>query len=631
MASLLFKLFQTMPLAAVVDGLLPDARLGEIAGWVQCHLDPVDFAVDPPVPSDAQISATSEGRSLPIWGYSMDTAGAGVSKVTCRVRGDEFKQYVVLDRVDFGCTPRDDPKGFARSVRVRRHGREFELPLTEQFRLMTFGTVGAVQDSHTAAFFPLEARHDPAFVLVYAYDILPITGELMSLRDDRHPEKAAIDGLLTTCLMLNQVTADDERDARAYLYSDDLWHPSPTTGGDELAELLAASAGLPGLGAIVGGAVETVGITPTRVLVALCFTPCKERDDYVPGHILGANVVGMGRLYPHIMVIGTEPLEEVHTAIRLARPKQTTIVGGHVCGCGEMLTEIGSGLWTDANEGNEMGEFFSAMPLPFWNNIFNYYVIDPDLHPATADKRIPMVRRGAAYRDKVDATIVARDASSTDGALTDAYPENAGRIQKAARQGAFDNIHLAPRMRVTAKLAKATSCGSMVEFTTPEEWKMDKIAMAPFCAHDCFHMHFRWSAGGGPEQPILGWNAISPYVEPEAPMVPMNHDIDVLLLNKHSYMVIDTAFDAPADVWQIHMYPGCGYALTTRFAADLAPGVAMVADGFNLRLFDERGTLVGGWALLYWRLRYYVVLDGKGSFEVRERVVTHDLQRAMEF
>lgn len=51
--------------------------------------------------------------------------------------------------------------------------------------------------------------------------------------------------------------------------------------------------------------------------------------EHVPGHILGIDVVGMGRLYPHIMVVATDPLERVHTAIRFWRPDVRERVAVH--------------------------------------------------------------------------------------------------------------------------------------------------------------------------------------------------------------------------------------------------------------------------------------------------------------
>ncbi|MFO0618105.1 MAG: hypothetical protein U0414_36270 [Polyangiaceae bacterium] len=635
MASLLFKLFQTMPLSPALEQIRPTGHyLGDISGLISCAIDPVNYGYNAPKPTEDDVDHANEGDTLPIWSWDLDTLLAAVTNIRCRVRGDEFKQYVVLNQLDFGCTPSNEPTGFARSVRVERAGREFELPLEERFRLSTFATSGMWQQWHANPLFPLESRHDPSFVVAYAYDIVPVTGEVISLRDDDHPEKAAVDDLLTTCLMLNTIKSDDERDAFRSLFADDLWHPSPVPDAS-MDPVIDAASMIPGLGAVVGDAVQTLGISPTRVLVALCFTVCRERDDYVPGHILGMGVVGMGRLYPHIMVVATDPLERVHTAIRFRRPPETEIVGGHVCGCGEMLTDIGSGLWTDANEGNEMGHPLGAPPLPFWNNIFNYFLPDPDVHPATSGRRISMVRHELGPREVVDTGLVERVVPAMGSIFPTVYPERSGRITKVARQAGFDNVHLAPRMRVRQPIATAITPRpsapaelARTAFTTNEEWKMDRIVMAPFCAHDCFHLHARWTGVVGEETHVFGWSASAPYSQPEAPMVPPNHDVDIFFMGPNAFMYIDTAFDAPTDLWQVACYPGAGYALTARAA--VGEGKTMTATDDEQWFEDSKGSPLGGWALFYWKLRYYFVLNDDGTFDVRERVAVHDPAKAMD-
>lgn len=628
MASLVEKLFETMPLTGVFHHLSPTGwPIGGIAGRIRCTVDPIGYMYDPPKPSQDAVDDAHDGDTLSIWGWKNDPGSPCVEDITCRVRGDDFKQFVVLDRLDFGCAPASDPMGFTYAVRVQRGGREFELPLEQRFRLMTFTTGGGRIVAGKSPLFPLESMHDPSFVHVFAYDIAPITGELMALRDDGHPEADAIDTMLLNCLALNDLTADDPRNALEVLFADDLWHPSPIPAADAVIDPLTAVAvgvGLGGLAAVVGDAVQSVGVRPTRVLVALCFTACKERDDYVPGHLMPfLGVVGMARLYPQILTAATDPLEKVHSAIRFMRPARTTVRDGHQCGCGEMLTDIGTGLWTDNNAGNALGESLAGPPLPFWCNIFNYYAVDPDADPALTGRRIRMVRSDLGYREQTDAAIISRELGPVDGAFVLAHPERSGRVTKVPRQAEFDNIHLAPRMRVRAKIDWAMIGSRRTLFTRPEDWKMDRVVMAPFCAHDCFHMHTRWSAIVGAETHVNGWNATGPYAESQAPMVPTNHDVDLVITGPASFVYADTATDAPASVWQVACYHGAGYGVKVGAAVESAN---LTTEVFNDDMFvDENNNRAMGWALFYWRLRYYFVQnpDNPNIFEVRERVAIH--------
>ena len=52
---------------------------------------------------------------------------------------------------------------------------------------------------------------------------------------------------------------------------------------------------------------------------------------------------------------------------------------------------------------------------------------------------------------------------------------------KLPRQGAFDNVHIAPQMEVSLSVPVLGGLPSTA------------VSMAPICAHDCFHMHWRWS------------------------------------------------------------------------------------------------------------------------------------------
>src|SRR5262249_21763953 len=75
-----------------------------------------------------------------------------------------------------------------------------------------------------------------------------------------------------------------------------------------------------------------VNIAPTWVIVAFGLTTCKERADFEPGQVLGA-----GRIYPHVMVTCNQGASELGCQISVVRPSHTMSMPGS-----EMLPDIGA-------------------------------------------------------------------------------------------------------------------------------------------------------------------------------------------------------------------------------------------------------------------------------------------------
>lgn len=96
-------------------------------------------------------------------------------------------------------------------------------------------------------------------------------------------------------------------------------------------------------------------------------------------------------------------------------------------------------------------------------------------------------------------------------------------VDKAHRQGDFDNIHTHARMMA------ADTCGN-------------EQVHAPFCGHSCVHQHWRWSniasngALGGRGWQYRGWSSASPrskskpFGTNDAPLIPPNQRLNFAIL-----------------------------------------------------------------------------------------------------
>jgi hypothetical protein len=337
------------------------------------------------------------------------------------------------------------------------------------------------------------------------------------------------------------------------------------------------------------------------------------------------------------MVIATSALARVDAAVRIRRPATTTMLdhgldpnaAHHQSEHDEMLPTIKGLLIGDANKGNVVLQNLPGAPgpVPTWASMFTYYVVDPYADPKIGDKLLPVVRRskrlvrnlvGGVDRDCDD--ITAWQHKHPVNGIT-----NRMRVLKRERQGYFDNIHLAPRMRVKDPInsvdlyaAVAPTAPYAHAAVGPAEmaaWKMNEVAMAPFCAHDCFHTHWRWSDNHNNEEGTWGWGPVQPHKEVGAPMVPENQDVFIQLLGHAEFSYIAQAHEVPKDVWQPFCHHGSAYGVSIGSPMILARRTVHHADEMT---FNAKGSLLrvdgDGWALFYWRLRYRLVADGTKSF-----------------
>jgi hypothetical protein len=308
---------------------------------------------------------------------------------------------------------------------------------------------------------------------------------------------------------------------------------------------------------------HVVARTLARVIVCLEFVCCGPRADWDP-----KNAVEAARVYPRIFIRSNVTLQSIAGQVHLTRPAEVS--SQHWGHCNR---EIKQGFFTDQNIPLEKMRWF---PDIHWDHLFSYYDLDPSSDEFTV----------------VDPLADARSVSS-EGIELVAYGRKnplplegyeTMSISKARRQGAFDNIHMAPTMK--------------------SAWRPDAehIVMAPVCVHDCFHTHWRWGANISDARHIRGWDDRLPYSVAGAPMVPLNQKVKVVAdqLPKQSnvngptlhYIVSIDRPASPSDGWQILMHHGSAYAYRTSYSWFGAPA------GIVNSIF--------GWAEFYWDLRYFV-------------------------
>lgn len=318
---------------------------------------------------------------------------------------------------------------------------------------------------------------------------------------------------------------------------------------------------------------STQAAPPLRVLVCMTLGCAKERNDFEPGEVLGA-----ARLMPHLMLVSNLPVDSMEATVTLAREPTTPHTRMEK---EEMTSRISSAFFTDRN-----GNFH---PYPAWDNLFDYYWIDPPVNT-----EVKVVRSDRPGIRKRSGLIKELKLGSSRGSSYIAGQEPRD-IEKVPRQGEFDNIHMAPKMKLPASVV-----GKI-----PSGWPRE-VTMAPFCVHDCFHVHWRWGKGRvdklNPKW-VRGWEGDTPYRTAGAPMVAPNQDVTLKMLSPVCLAYTATIHEPVAGRWQIVMHHGAAYALTYTPTATIAQyGV----DGLTADLPGEDGD-EGAWALFYWHLRYQFV------------------------
>jgi hypothetical protein len=680
MPSLMQLLLDTMPLAAVENTLKSQyhfttpppialqAAVGKyvrpILRFIPNGVAPGDLSPhSPPAPSATKISAidalekvegfgfaptvagvelaplspTGFHQAQSIWGFDLG-ASAGpeeLAQITCRVSGEDYARYQVFDRVRFGFE--DNPAAYRAIIKAvdtkGTKGRTVELPLTDQFLRMTWLT----QDTELAPkghpLWPLESQHDVALLRVFVYELLGDTTTPTPLAGESADEQAAFDAVLAACQKIGPTMGDGD-DAASKLFGDTTFFP----------EGLAA-----GQGAAVGEA-SSMRTTRTRIVVALSVTMCKWRCDFPPGVLpidanqdgtsnpVGGSPLAAGRFYPNVMIIASAAFQGFEASIQLDRPATTTNDSGQCCKSAptEMLPDLSTVFVTETND----VDLLYPGPVPLWSNLFAYYQTDG--YKSLQTTRMQFVRNEAAFAGiRTGQNLVTRNADPGFATLAGAAAGPIRALQskqttKLPRQGWFDSVHLAPPMCAPSVAAIASvfppvpSVGYLdrtpISVDANLQASFARIGMAPFCAHDCFHMHWRWSdqfaAGKFGMVQHQGWGATGPYTVPGVPMVPLNQSVDfwhraACQVTYHAMMGTDGA-QIPPGKWQVVCHHGGAYGLdanswTMSVAAKLNDGTGMTPYLLNANGNAISLSWSGSWAILYWRLRYTAMVTTPGT------------------
>jgi hypothetical protein len=392
-------------------------------------------------------------------------------------------------------------------------GREVELPLTVEFLIRkNYIPQGRIEDSDSG-FWRLEAEVDQSWELVFGYEI-PLFSS-------------------TTPVPMKEAAWNDSNLMEP---PEAMVCPHP-----------------PGQNHF-----NTLSLRPLRVVICISLVCCKERRDFDPGSLFGG-----GRIYPLILAISSLPLDRLTGAVRLARPERGGMNGN--MGPERMTSEIGTYLFTDRNFPPP-----KIPPPPFWDNLFDYFLLDP--YPGEYE----VVSPGRCGRRLRNATKV--PASFVEWSWRD--------VSKVPRQGEFDNIHFAPKMIVPDDIIALN----------PSLTGMDRVTMAPFCVHDCLHLHWRWGSGDDAKW-NKGWSDDqTPYSQAGAPLVPANQKVTLKLLSPVACLYKAETQNVAAGEWQVIMHHGAAYALAAGAMADLVMSLLSTAS-------DHIAGARPNWALFYWYLR----------------------------
>ena len=596
---------------AVPDELVPD----------QTNMTPAELKQLAGVRSDAR-------RTLPVWSFDASQSLTQVTNLDCRAESEEYRNLRVLESLEFGS---EDPSGDfgPKVVVVTTGGRIHRLALDDDACIASMIVRNGSAGANCPSLWPVPASHEYGILHVFLYELDPRTNQVTAGQHIIDPELDVFHSEVEKLTEAGFVQGEEEGeylDRVGDIFVDEAWQAVP---------LDAAVAAEVGAGETEASAKE-VALVPHRVLVCVSLGLHKVGDDYTPYR----PAWGV-RAYPVVMVRSNHELAKVRAGVKLVRPAFTTIDGAinTPCACHEMNNEIDSMLFTDSNVGPPYDIVEDRPPIPLWNELFDYYV--PKASQVLVGKRTKVVD---ASKGK---------ARMVDGISKLGKPTSVWRLP---RQGAFDNIHLAPTMRMPkvarlkARDASLLDMRQAVEVVDPdrESWRLNDIGMAPICAHDCFHMHWRWSNAfvSATDRTAMGFvyatdrtSPMIPYRRRGAPLVPPNQDLYIRLPDQRSLVYEAEAWNVKAEAWQVICHHGVGYVtlsglmvevgrMTQDLQAQDLPTHRGPPDVLMPTFYDPAGNVLtakDNWPVWYWRNRYYVpmpagTVEGNEPAEVAERV-----------
>ena len=266
------------------------------------------------------------------------------------------------------------------------------------------------------------------------------------------------------------------------------------------------------------------GISPqasvllTLVELALC-APAEDFDPF--------GGVTATRIFPVASVWSNRPLAALQCTLEFRRPEFSPMSNPVDNG------RIGTSFYTDRNFDHEVG-LFEVMD---WTGVFDHYRLDgAGSAPFEAVGR-KVERSLDGHRRLLGHDPVQHEIDTT--------------VRKLARQGAFDNVHLAPLM-----------------YYQPVLGQLEPAYMAPVCHHDCLHLHWRWGSGF-PQKQLRGWSEYGPHTKIGAPMVPPGQVVEVSPfpaatpgIRYRAECVYAPDSDEPAHRWEPFFHHGAAYALS---------------------------------------------------------------------
>jgi hypothetical protein len=554
-----------------------------------------------------------------LWNWKM-VASHDFRDIQCRVSARGYALQQVLNRLVFGY--KGDPV-----VRVE-FGKDvwINLPLTRDYLAAQFFSVAGYVPKGKYSLWPLEALFDSGTVMAFIYE--PSVDAKGAVVAPLFKNGKCVGNWVNTLRVRGAGNWKPVRDEE-YQLMKAMLQTVKHKNADGWLEMMTGPIMQQGFEAQQTAAktsqTRTVGVTQPRVIVALSFGTCRERSDFEPG-----GLVGMSKIFPNIMVWSNVPVRTVASSIWFERPAKTWALDegdGTVKGqCCNAYEELDSLLVAD---GNEIGE---GPQLPFWGGTFSYV-----RGPANAyygGQIMTIVDRRKARRKYPGGTryLVRRGYNS----MTLDTPRLSGVIKEAG-QGEWDNIHVAPQLKLDlAQVSYSRTAVVPGDLLNPLRYKVDaaacqtdKIWMAPFCAHDCFHTHWRWGAAAATAEWTRGWDANGPYRVAGAPMIPINQNAWLQMTGTTSFYYHAAAYHnshTPGEL-DIFMHHGSAYAqdVTAYWMTGMAMLNVFIEEPYYF--YNSAGRMLGikDMPFMYWLMRFTPYGEGAtplswGQLKVRQRI-----------
>lgn len=551
-------------------------------------------------------SLTESILSARLWGLSLNPPNMA-TEVHCRARESGYRLHGVLKKITFGLNGAPKVK-----VTVQGTGQVLELPLDEKHLFTQFLVSGGWVPEGGRTLWPLEALHDAGFVLVFIYEpSVDSAGKIELPLAPFHPSGAG---------QWQPVRPEEKEQLKVFAT------PLPDADGwlEAMTGPFMDAGGSQHVAARTNDTRSTKVVRP-RIVVTVSLATCRERADFEPG-----GLVGMAKIFPNIMVSSGIPLATLEATVKIERTPATTVLDGgdgskHGTCCGA-YQEIGALLVSDGNE----IENFLGQPTqkPFWGGTFAY--VEQAANQRLGGQRLHMVDRSKGDRTGPrkfkggKRLLVTREPHMTKAFLKSLIGmgnQVLTGVEKVPGQGEFDNLHLAPALRLDLAKAVVPIYAGEGGYVEPLVYTVDaaachtdKVWMAPFCSHDCFHTHVRWGSKESAKW-AKGWDATGPHKVSGAPMIPVYQDAWLELHGPSAYSYHIKSNYGPKHVsgtWDVVMHHGAAYAQAISDFVTFAKSQINLSLSQGAILEDSKGKPVtlGHAPLMYWLLRYQVDFEG---------------------